>query len=66
MVDTVTVGGFFIVTLLLLVIVPQPFVTDSVMRYVPGFVKVKEGFVEEELVPLVKLHDELVPQLPAV
>jgi hypothetical protein len=53
-VGSVTVGGFFMTTILLLLTVPQAFVTSNVMVYVPGFVNEKEGFTDVGEVPLVK------------
>ncbi len=51
---SVTVGGLFMTTALVLLTVPQALVTANVTVYVPGFVKRKEGLVEVAVVLLVK------------
>ncbi len=58
-----TSGGLFTFIVLLLVTVPHGLVTERVMVYEPGLVKMNTGLVELSLVPLVKDHDEEVPQL---
>ena len=67
MVDTgfsITVGGFFTVTVLVVINVPQGLVNASVIVYVPDSVNRNEGFTELAFVPFVKLQAGVVPQNP--
>ena len=50
-VGIVTVGGFFMTTVLVLEIVVQAFVTSSLIVYVPALLNVNIGLAEVALVP---------------
>ena len=58
----IAVGGFFTLIVLLFLNVPQALVTCCVIIYVPGLVKLKDGFSEILLVPFVKVNAPEVPQ----
>ena len=53
-VASVTVGGFFITNVLLLLTVPQAFVTSNVIVYVPGLINENAGLTDVDEVLFAK------------